>query len=338
MMENKGEAGGKRAPSPSQASAGDDPPRHISARILDSASGLLRGSFSPNSTQQANTLAQALASEGKAGPGSSSSSNDRGTASELHRGPQAGQALDSLPGANNAFREPGLMNGSIHTRSGDASGGMSLDQFMHGAQHENEVPIWQQDPTAKGKQTAPSADNYHTDLHQSEAEMSAVWDSIALNEHDQEIPASNFVEAHGPNEVHRAAVISAVDGADVVKLLRDPNFSVGMDMPEEQDIVCTISGEDMKIAAEIVRRIDVAMISKPGYQSAMSAVNRGEPFPRFSSFFDEIENYQDEVWGYLRPLVEEAKRETAASSLLEGEEGPATRRLRMILAHIDRPG
>jgi len=303
---------------------------------LDSASGLLRDSLSPNSTQNANTLAQVLASEGKAGP-SSSSSSGRGTDSGLRQGPDAAQGLQSLPSAKNAFREPALTNGSIQTSSGDASEGMSLDHFMHSAQHESEVPTWQHSPSVKGKQIATGVGHYHTDLQQSEADMSAVWDSLARNEQDQAFPASNHAEAPGTDEVHRTAMVSAVDGGDVVKLLQDPKFPFGMDLPEQQDFIYTISEEDMKIAAEIVRLVDVAMISKPGYQSTMSAANHGEPFPRFSSFFDEVENYQDEVWGYLRPLVEEAKREAAAASLSEGEEGPATRRLRMILAHIDQP-
>jgi hypothetical protein len=336
MMENRGEIGGRRVPSPPQASTKEGPPRHISGRILDSASGLLRDSLSPNSTQHANTLAQVLASNGKAGP-SLSLSSGRGTDSELRQGLDDAQGLQSLPSANNAFREPALTNGSIQTRSGDASERISLDQFMDSAQHEGEVPSWQHGPTAKGKQIATSVNQYHTDLQQSEAGMSALWDSLARNEQDQAPPASHYVEAPGQMEVHKTAMVSAADGAEVVKLLQDPNISLGMDLPEQQDIVYTIVEEDMKIAAEIVRRIDVAMISKPDYQSAISAANHGEPFPRFSSFFDEVENYQDEVWGYLRPLVEEAKRETAAASSSEGEEGPATRRLRMILAHIDQP-
>jgi hypothetical protein len=335
MMENGGEADGKRVLSPPpRTSAKEYPPRHIPGRILDSASGLLRDSLSPTSTQHANILAQVLASEGKAGP-SFSSSSSRGTDSGLQSA-DAARGLQSLPSAKNAFREPALTNGSIHMRSRDVIEGMSLDQFMHSTQHESEVPTWQHSPTAKGKQTAASADQYHTDLQQSEGEISAVWDSLARNEQDQAFPASSQAPELGTNEVQRTAIVNAADGRDVVKLLQDPNFSLGMDLPEQQDIIYTISEEDMKIAAEIVRRIDVAMISKLGCQSAISAASHGEPFPRFSSFFDEVENYQDEVWGYLRPLVEEAKQETAAAGLSEGEEGPATRRLRMILAHIDQ--
>lgn len=335
-MEKQGQTSEKRASS--RSSDREGPPRDISRRILNSASGLLRDSLSPNSTLQANTLAQILASEAKAGPSSASSSRGREIASELRGGPNAGQGLESLPSTNNAFREPALANGSINSRSRDNIEGMSLDQFMHGAQYESEVPTWQHNPPTKGKQIAPSLDEYHTDLQASDAEMSAVWDSVARNGPTQAFPASNYVEAHGTNGVHRTAAISAGDGADVVKLLQDPNYFLWMDMPEEQSIPYTISEEDTKLAEEIVRRIDIAMTSKLGFVSAIPATKRGEPFPRFSSFFDEIENYQDEVWGYLRPLVEEAKRQDAAAGLPEGEEGPATRRLRMILAHFDRSG
>lgn len=52
------------------------------------------------------------------------------------------------------------------------------------------------------------------------------------------------------------------------------------------------------------------------------------------------ERYQDEVWGYLKPVLEEARREmeekedSGQGQGLEGEDGPAVARLKMILRHM----
>jgi hypothetical protein len=143
------------------------------------------------------------------------------------------------------------------------------------------------------------------------------------------------VKAQGINGMHGAANINEVDGADVVELLRDPTTSFWTDMPDEDAVPYTISEADLKVAEDLVRRVDDAMASKSGFENGISAAIRGQPFASFSSFFDEIENYHDDVWGYLQPLVEEAKREVAVPESFGREGGPATRRLRMILAHID---
>jgi hypothetical protein len=334
MDKKQGESSGKRSPpgSPAKKYAS----RNISGRILDSASGLLRDSLAPDSTQQAHTLAHVLAREGKAGSSMASASTEPGTASEWHRGSNASHHLEYLPNTTDTFREPVLANGSITSTSRDIVGGMSLDQFMHNAQSENKIPTWQHTPTAKGKQIASRLNGHHTEHHASDAGMSTVWDSITRNEPSLVFPATNVTHIHRAHDVHGADEVRATDGADVVKLLQDPNTSLWMDMPEEQDLPWTISEEDTRIAEEIAKNIDTAMASKPGWNSATSAANRGQPFLQFTSFFDDIENYHEEVWGYLRPLVEQARGEKAIPGSPDGEEGPATRRLRMVLAHIDR--
>jgi hypothetical protein len=334
MDKEQEESSGNR-PSP-RSPAKEDASRNISGRILDSASGLLRDSLAPDSTQQVHTLAHVLASEGKAGSSTASASTERGAASELHRGSNASHHREYLPNPTDAFREPVLANGSITSTSRDIIGGMSLDQFMHNAQSQNEIPTWQHTPTTKGKQTASRLNGHHTEHHASDAGMSTVWESITRNEPSLVFPATNGTQIHRAHDVHGAGEVSATDGADVVKLLQDPDTSLWMNMPEEQDLPWTISEEDTRIAEEIVKNVDTAMSSKPGWNSATSAANRGQPFLQFASFFDDIENYHEEVWGYLRPLVEQARGERAVSGSPDGEEGPATRRLRMILAHIDR--
>jgi hypothetical protein len=316
--------------------------RDFSGRILDSASGLLRDSFSPTSTQPASTLANFLASEGKAGSSTASSNTEPGTTSGWRSGIKGGQSLESRPNAANGFRELSRADEIINARSSHATGGLSLDQFMSAAQDGTEVPTWQHSSADKGKQVASGLNGYHAERPASNIDMSATWDVIAGNQPSQTTVGNGDVEARGTNGIHGAAKIDEADGADMLKLLQDPTASFWTYIPEEDTIPYMISEADMRVAEDIVRRVDMIMASRPGRESTMSAAPPDEPFSRLSSFFDEIMNYQDEVWGYARPIieearriVEEAKREGTVPGSTRGEEGPATRRLRMILAHVD---
>ena len=309
--------------------------QNITGRILDSASSLLRDSLSSDSTQQTNTLTQVLAGEGKAGPSGPSSGTAQRTASEIRGGRNANQRLEPLSGAKNAFRNPALVNGCVNLGSADTAESMSLDQFVHSAQYESQVPIWQQSPTVKGKQMATRLYGFRTEQQASDAQMTAAWDCTARSEPRPANPSNTHMEAYGRNGARCTIQASTADGAEVVRLLQNPDAPPWLDVPEEPELPYTISEEDMRIVQEILRNTDLAMASSPGYQSAILAANGGESFLKFSSFFDNIDYYQDEVWGYLRPLVEEARLENAVPSSPNEEERPATRRLRMILSHVE---
>jgi hypothetical protein len=335
-MEKQEENNGKYA-SPN-GSPIEDSTRGIPGRIMASASGLLHDSLSPSGTQQANTLARVLASEGKAGSSTASANSGPGATDNLHGGPIVQQGLAPVHRTSDTFREPALTDGRMTSGSGDVTEEMSLDQFIQRSQDEHDIPTLQQSSSGKGRAVASTPSGSSIEHQAPDAGMSRLWNSISQQAQSQTFSAKNYKELDGTNGTHRSFEITPTDGADVVKLLQDPNASLPIHTPEKDDVPYIISEEDMKIAEEIVRCVDIIVASKPPHKAALSAAIRGEPFPEFSSFFDGIQNYQDEVWGYLLPLVEQAKREVVVSYASNQEEGPATRRLRMILSHIDRKG
>lgn len=300
----------------------EDYTQDISGRILSSASGLLRDSLSPRNTQQARTLAHVLASEGKAGPSTASANTHPIIYGELREGPNTCQAPISLAGIND--REAASAKGSVDPGLTDTAQAMSLDQFIHNEHHLTEPPVLRH-----------CVDKQHAGSEIPNGKMSAIWDSIVYCEPPHAFLATEHGGANITNEVYRAHMFTKGDGADVVKLLKGRNSSLWMDMHEEQESPDMISEADKKFAEKLVCHINKAMSSKPSYKSAVAAANRGDPFPKFSSFFDNITHYQEEVWGYLQPLVEKARAEYAVSSSPDEAEGPASRRLRMILAHVD---
>ena len=322
-MEEKG----RDLPKPTSA---DNPARrgssqNISQRLVDSASGLLRVAVSTSRDDSAITLSHTLASQGKAGP-SISAPPQSGVLDERVGSINVRQSPGAVPDSNESFRESSSAHGNTNLRPADIANGMSLDEFMHSAQYENDVPNWQHGATAKGKQKALSSDECHAEHEAADSALATVWDS----------PVNNRLREPDTNGTQKAAEINEADGADVVKLLRNPNFSTLTDEPEyeEEEMPYTITEDDLRIA-ELLRGIDIDSASNSSHTSAILAAKRGEPFKNFSSFFDEVENYQDEVWGYLRPLVEKAKKERTMPNSSGSDDGPATRRLRMILAHID---
>ncbi|KAJ5183769.1 hypothetical protein N7492_001385 [Penicillium capsulatum] len=61
--------------------------------------------------------------------------------------------------------------------------------------------------------------------------------------------------------------------------------------------------------------------------------------PGAADWVDVQERYHDDVWGYLRPALEAAKEEIEEEkhgSEHEGDDGPAVRRLKMILRHMQK--
>jgi hypothetical protein len=336
VMADQGGGGAKRASSERHASTGSF--NGISRRVTDSASGLLRDTLSPNGTQPTSALAHVLASEDKAGPSTTTTETaGPGTGNEWRGGLNARQ-VGSSPGTEDTFRELATSGGSIISLSADSAKGLSLDEFTESAQKGTEVLPRQHSSTARGKQLPSSIDSFHTKYLALDAEMSAVRHAVIGSESSQASPKNSSVKPNGANGAYQVAEVNEADGADVLKLLQDPSAPFWTAMPDEEEkeeIPYTITQEDMRIAEEIIRCVGATTASKPDYDSMMTAAKHDEPFSKFSSFFDDIENYQNEVWGYLRPLIEEAKRQNMQPRSSVAKEGPATRRLRLILAHID---
>jgi hypothetical protein len=311
--------------------------KNMTGRIYDSATGLLQDAFSPHGSQPAKTLARTVASEGKAGPSSASVSAGPGGASEFAGEIGSGKGAESLPASSFMFRESTLANGRVVPAHSDASQGMSLDQFTEGADSGTDIPLWQYDSDSKGKQPVSGVESVHFEAPALDRDISAAWDGAASGDASISGPFGVNGQAPTANALNRASEPEETDGAEVLNLLQDPSFqpSFWADEMEEPDPLFIISAEDVRIAEELVHRLDAAIGLTPSFETVTTAAKQGHPFLGFSSFFDDVENYHDEVWGHLRPIVEAAKREFESSASSAEQEGPATRRLRMILAHID---
>ena len=167
------------------------------------------------------------------------------------------------------------------------------------------------------------------------------------------------------------------DGAVVVGLLSDPDFSVDelpdslfeREQVEEHTNIWDINEQTRERVARLRAEMPPAPVHQvpssdnplqllPNFNNqnqisskevaiALAKVRTTELPPRtvpsatqpdLEPWLDVVTKYQDEVWGDLLPLVEEARKEVRAA-MEEGNTAlkgcPAVRRLRMILGHID---
>ncbi|KAH8692167.1 hypothetical protein BGW36DRAFT_363174 [Talaromyces proteolyticus] len=174
-------------------------------------------------------------------------------------------------------------------------------------------------------------------------------------------------------EAARIGHVNEHDGAEVVALLADPSFDAEGSADvysgyDDDDAVAPLTADEIKIldsfrrqsgipsntgttggaqnlpvitAHSLIPDIDSFLASDNSSNrtdtSLRDAVLRG--LPGAEDWMAVNDRYQDEVWGYLRPALEAAGREIEEKKNVAEEggkvaDGPAVRRLKMILRHM----
>jgi hypothetical protein len=124
------------------------------------------------------------------------------------------------------------------------------------------------------------------------------------------------------------------DGDEVVQLLSDPTFQPELWTEGDPEEPYIISEEEMQISQWYIQNTQVGAPRREQLQHAVAAARTGRSYEEFESIFDAIEAYHEDVWGYIRPLVEAARQERLIAEPTATGDGPAVHRLRMIVAHL----
>jgi hypothetical protein len=124
------------------------------------------------------------------------------------------------------------------------------------------------------------------------------------------------------------------DGDEVVQLLSDPTFQPELWTEGDPEEPYTISEQEMQISQWYIQNTQDGAPRREQLQRAVVAARTGRSYEEFESIFDAIEAYHEDVWGYIRPLVEAARQERLIAEPTATGDGPAVRRLRMIVAHL----
>lgn len=304
----------------------------LASRVQDSALGLARNAFfTPGPPQD---IARGLPGGSKAGPSSSLSSASASSqpVADQYRHPSASSSAREFP--SETFRS----SSSQQDQFGHPS--FTEDEF----QHTYDTGVYDNAEVGKGKGKGKATD---TGLEQSTSTFDTAWQKSSLEAQQPQPPS---------------------DGAAVASLLSertfDPEFPSSANEPFEpvdtELSPVTLTPEEIR-TIELFRR-HMPMAPEPTAPS--SRLNHASLVPDIGSFLDSVptgpgtdaaalrddvltslpgaedwlaveERYHDEVWGYLRPTLEAAAKEMEERKDSKGtEDGPAVRRLKMVLKHM----
>ncbi|PLN82755.1 hypothetical protein BDW42DRAFT_166037 [Aspergillus taichungensis] len=316
----------------------------LASRIQTSASGLARNALY-GSGPSADT-AQLLASGGsKPGASSSSSRPSAFAAAQQYQetsGPSSASAAASRdPAPAQSFRSPAQQQ-----QGGFALPALSEDEFQRSygdifTSEAEAITTPSSSSSSKGKEKASTQ---FLQPHQ---------DSTTPLHHNQ------------PTQYHH----NQQDGSDVLTLLTSPTFDPEFPATEaepfepiETDLSATLTDAE-RTTLDSFRRQHHQSSSQPATRITSHSL-----IPDIGSFLDTVpaaaqsdatqlrdavlsglpgaadwvaleEQYSDEVWGYLKPTLQAAakeleEREERGDSARGEEDGPAVRRLKMVLMHM----
>ncbi|KAJ5261761.1 hypothetical protein N7505_008628 [Penicillium chrysogenum] len=344
---------------PSNQTPPNPAPPSLATRIQNSATGLAKSAFNP-SPDLAQTLASSTSSK-QAGPSTlpNTQSSDLPTTT-----PHGGPSSASGPGpasAAQSFRE--------HDAStpGVALPALTEDEFQHGHGYERETDLLRA-PTTTNSNTQPQS---HEDLQTTSSTWKGKARAPDPTQHQfetiwqRQYPQNQHTSTPATDG---AAVVSLLSDTNF-----DPNFEDPTTVPDtELDIAAAPGplstaekealdsfrrglGLDEEERREGTRLTGTSLVPDIDVflsQGAGSGIGIGEGnttgsgstatatslrdavlmnLPGAGDWVGVQERYHDEVWGFLQPVLEEARAEIEEKG---GEDGPAVRRLKMILMHM----
>jgi hypothetical protein len=324
-------------PSQSQQQQQQQPPS-LASRIQSSAAGLARNAFSGASSADAHLLSgSSITSK----PSSSAAST--AALSAAHQYTQETSSSSSTAAANNATTtHPGETFRSAQGQyTQHAAGGFELpplttDEFAHAPIDISDANL---PPTTKGKGKQPatqsptpsSATATATEPTLLESDGDAVVSLLTSPTFSPEFPNETSAEPFEPVETDLSETLSPAELQMIQSFRRqlhetDPSYS---EQGQRQAHLTSLS---------LVPDIDTILSSAPSSTLADATALRDAVLTGLPGAADWVaveDRYHDEVWGYLRPALEAAKKEMEEDKARgSGEEGPAVRRLKMILKHM----
>ncbi|RAH45617.1 uncharacterized protein BO95DRAFT_137701 [Aspergillus brunneoviolaceus CBS 621.78] len=335
------------------ANEGDQDGHSLASRIQDSASGLARSVFSTSGQPSAET-AQLLAGSGKASSASSSSQSALSAAQQFHE-------TTGLNSSRTADQAPVTQFEAFRSSSTTHAGGFELPSLT-----EDEFQRTYGEESLNGSNgmylaaSAPAA-----------ADLSTVDTGKGKGRWTPSHHAAGEGDLSQDKQGGQASALPS-DGAAVVSLLSDltfdPNFPPSANEPAE--VIETELSAPAQLTPAEIQALESFRRVLPTSTINTHTTNHVNPHilvPDISSFLESVpsaantdavtlrdavmtglpgaadwlgveERYHDEVWGYLQPTLEAAAQELQSKDRggSDGQEadGPAVRRLRMILKHM----
>ncbi|PGG96235.1 hypothetical protein AJ79_09671 [Helicocarpus griseus UAMH5409] len=335
-----------QSPQPPSSEQASQPPS-MPSRIQDSASGLLRNTLSsPSSGSVAGDVASTLAT-GLSGKGGSSSH------APLQSGPSASGHISQSHGLSLGQPFTQAQNQRYPSESFRSTPSTAYDedsraweQFQDPTQNTTNNDTLLLDPSydtssakgkgkGKGRQTE-EADPFNTAWHNSTSTSISTADTL-----------------HKPSHIHTYTP-TPTDGQAVVSLLASPTFQPATFTPpdsphselfelDESMLPSSTTTTTSSLSTTIPSFPPNQLSLIPDIDSILSAVQEGQhdwtQMPGVAEWLEVDQSYHDTVWGFLKPYAEAAKKEVEErreEGVREEDvrEGPAVKRLGMVLGHL----
>ncbi|KAJ5817222.1 hypothetical protein N7447_009455 [Penicillium robsamsonii] len=356
-QENKRGNPSKPQTNPAPSTSNTQPnPASLASRIQTSATGLAKSAFNPTSD-----IAHTLASSTSSKPAGSSALPNTQTSRDLSVNTQQHGGLGSGSGpasgsAAQAFRE-----------HDPTPGGFALPTLTEDEFQRNIYDGMVEEPT-----TTTTANQPHHDLQTPSSTWKGKARAHDPTQHQLETVwqrqwHTHETKTYTPSTDDGSAVVSLLSDTNF-----DPNFEDPTTVPDTDiDIAAApvpLSAAEREVldsfrrrmgleeekkgrltGASLVPDIDVFLSQGAGSRIGFGEGDAASVTAGSTSLRDSVlmnlpgagdwvgvqERYHDEVWGFLQPVLEEARVEIekgAGEGL--GEDGPAVRRLKMILMHM----
>lgn len=359
------------APTPQNQTQASPPTQpSLASRIQSSATGLARSAFSAD-PRAAQTLAGAT--DGKAGAGTASGSTTGSASQDL--GSSSGTSSGSRVGTQG--RHEGFREHRGATQSASLSSGLTLEEFEtqqgfgldladQGEGHAFKIPNEQDSaqPTESLQSDSGSWKGKARAQDPIQAEYTTAWERANVTTKPAESAESDGAAV--------AALLSdtSFDAGFGLADLNDPNaLETDIDphappsplTKEEREFLDAFRRQPpgltpteaskqntaLSLVPDIdtfLRQIDASAYARTRprprpYQRIVSLEELLHGLPGASEWAEVQEHYHEGVWGYLRPDLEAAKEEIEDAQDRDDYEndGPAVRRLKMILEHMKNP-
>jgi hypothetical protein len=304
----------------------------LASRIQKSASGLARNAFL--SSTPSGDAAQLLSDGSKAAPSSSSSSAL--AAAEQYR-------ETSGPGYSSSRNQTGQAHAATFRSSattqpgGFELPGLSENEFQstYGDDFTN-VPDDTSKGKGKGKETtngSSTADHYLDPTPTLlPTDGDAVVSLLTDTSFDPEFPTT----ADEPPEYVETELQSPQLTPDEIKMIESFRRQLPPELQAQQKSGSSTQLNSLSLVPDIGSFLDTIPTSNAATSHATSL--RDEVLTSLPGAADWVaveEKYHDEVWGYLQPALEAAAKEIETrKESASTEDGPAVRRLKMILKHM----
>ncbi|GIC92732.1 uncharacterized protein Aud_009203 [Aspergillus udagawae] len=333
----------------------------LANRIQNSAAGLARSAF--NATSSSADAAHVLGSGSKAGPSSSASSSALAAAEQYRENATptssnrasanhpAASFRSSSTGQQGAFELPPLTEDEFQRTYDESQVHSNIDLFPS---TETETD------TGKGKgkasntpspfstpfsniEPSPSSSGLNTAWQNAlpttattlPSDGEAVVSLLSDASFDPEFPST----AEEPFEPIETELLPPQLTPSEIKMIESFRRHAALETSTPTPATEPLSQTHRLTSFSLVPDIESVLDSVPAAQSTDATALRDAVLmglPGAAEWVAVEERYHDEVWGYLRPTLEAAAKEMEARKEQGApvEDGPAVRRLKMILRHM----